>query len=144
MAKALSVGRQIHPARHLSLFLTKLRNYKTHARRAIISAYTAYITFSRSKLDTSASANLNARACPVSKQPSRNGRWLPFITATVKARPGIRSTRPVRGPNANDGFVGPWGCARWFSTRYPRRACAFARTHALFDEISQRHANHSF
>lgn len=38
-----------------------------------------------------------ARACPASERSS-NGRWLPFITATVKARAGIRSTRiPLRG-----------------------------------------------
>lgn len=62
---------------------------KTHIAK-IIAEYTEY-NYRRSMGWT------RARACPASERSS-NGRWLPFITATVKARAGIRSTRiPLRG-----------------------------------------------
>lgn len=51
--------------------------------------------------------NVNGHAS--SQQPARcNRRWLPFITATVKARPGIRSTPPALA--MDDGFVGSQRC----------------------------------
>lgn len=85
-----------------------------------------------------------ARACPASERSS-NGRWLPFITATVKARAGIRSTRiPLRG------FAGVHedGCACWLSLLSPRLAlCERSRVRAAVWTAwisTKRHANHSF